>query len=154
MTPKDDLERFIDGLGLRYFKGYELTPYWSQVRKGVRNSVPPESLWPNIVPTILVLDELRHRLKASITLTSTYRRPAYNAAVGGEANSFHMQFKAIDFTCAKGKPKDWARELRKLRGTASFQGNDNSGWFTFHGGIGTYPTFVHVDTGTTYDRNW
>ena len=33
-----DLENYIDGLGLRYFKGRELTPYWSRRCGNTRNS--------------------------------------------------------------------------------------------------------------------
>ena len=141
MSTAAELEKLIDEQGFRFFKGRELTEYWSRYRNGVTNSVPPKSLWKNIIPTLRVLDNLRAKLGASITINSTYRSPEYNRAIGGAPSSLHMAFKAIDFTCAKGTPKQWAEELTKMR---------NSG--DFRGGIGVYPTFVHVDTrGTNAD---
>jgi len=146
MTKSQQLEQFIDGLGLRYFKGKEFTPYWSRTKRGVRNSVPPEALWPNIITTLLVLDEIRHRLGAGVTLCSTYRSPAYNAKLEGASKaSFHMRFNAIDFSCSKGTPKEWAALARRLSGSM-IDLPGGQGTFKFIGGIGTYPTFVHIDT--------
>jgi uncharacterized protein YcbK (DUF882 family) len=127
------LEAFIDSLGLKHFKGRELTEYWSRVRNGVQNSAPPEELWPNIVPTLRALDWIREKLGRPITITSSYRSPAYNRAVGGEKASYHMQFKAIDFQSPAGPAAclKVAREARK------------AGVIT--GGIGSYPTFTHID---------
>jgi len=151
-TKAQQFEEFIDRLGLRHFKGSEFTPYWSRVTKGVKNSVPPESLWTNIIPTIIILDEFREQLGSAITLLSTYRSPAYNTAVGGEPASFHMKFRAIDFSCGNGSPLEWAKTLRSWRGK-KFSLPRNSGEFEFRGGIGKYPTFVHVDT-RGQDANW
>jgi len=138
------LEAFIDAQGFRYFKGREFTPYWSRVRDGVKNSVPPRNLWPDILPTLKVLDALREQMGAPIRLLSTYRSPAYNRSVGGESQSFHMQFKAIDFTCDKGTPEQWADALKLMRKEK-----------VFSGGIGIYPRngFVHVDT-RGYTADW
>jgi uncharacterized protein YcbK (DUF882 family) len=150
-----ELEQFIDSLGLRYFKGAEFTEYWSRKRNGATNSPPPRELWTNIVKTLVVLDEIRHRLGASITLNSTYRSPAYNRAIAGAGKSLHMEFKAIDFTCDKGKPSDWAKVAKDLRGQA-FHLPASAGLgtrFVFRGGVGVYPTFVHIDTRGA-DANW
>jgi len=151
-TKAQQFEEFIDRLGLHHFKGSEFTPYWSRVKNEVINSIPPESLWTNIIPTIIILDELREELGSSITLLSTYRSPAYNAAVGGESASFHMKFRAIDFSCANGSPNEWADKLRSWRGR-EFPLPGNSGRFVFRGGIGVYSTFVHVNT-RGQDANW
>lgn len=115
LTKVQQHEEFIDRLGLRHFKGKEFTPYWTRVRNGVRNSVPPYSLWLNMVRTVIVLDTLREELGSSISLLSTYRSPEYNTAIGGEAASFHMAYKAIDFTFTKGKPAAWAKILKGWR---------------------------------------
>lgn len=146
------LERFIDSLGLRHFKGAELTPYWSRTRKGVSNSVPPESLWPNIVETLVVLDELRERLGKSITLTSTYRSPAYNAAVGGAKFSLHLQFNAADIQSRGASPFDVSKLAKSLRGKR-FKNPLTGKPFVFRGGIGRYNTFVHIDT-RGRDADW
>ncbi len=152
MTKEKQLEGFIEGLKLRYFKGKEFTPYWSRTRSGVKNSCPHESLWPNIAKTIIVLDEIRHLAKQSISITSTYRSPAYNKAVGGEGNSFHMKFNAIDFQCSKITPLSLWRIARSLRGKR-FDLRADGATFIFRGGLGLYPTFVHIDTRGN-DANW
>lgn len=139
-----ELEVFIDRLGLRHFKGREFTPYWDSKRGKVKNTVPPSPLWPRIVPTLIVLDEVRERLGYAIRLTSTYRKPAYNAAVGGEPNSFHMRFMAVDWQGRHGSPPMWAACVKSLRGKR-FVLPGNGGDFLFGGGVGVYPTFVHVD---------
>jgi uncharacterized protein YcbK (DUF882 family) len=113
----------------------------------VQNSVPPEELWPNLVPTLVVLNTLRQQLGVPISLTSTYRSRAYNQAVGGELNSFHQRFQAIDFTGAAGFPCSWAAALRQYRNTP-FTNPYTGETFRFQGGIGIYrrQNFVHLDT--------
>ncbi|MHA3770468.1 YcbK family protein [Verrucomicrobiota bacterium sgz303538] len=140
-----ELETFINDASLRYFKGRELTAYWRRTRGNVRNSVPPRELWPNILPALRVLNEFRRRHGAPVFLTSTYRSDAYNKAIGGERASCHTRFLAIDFTCKKGTPVQWARLLKEIRDTEK----------RFKGGIGVYPTrnFVHLDT-RGYVANW
>ncbi|MDJ0745564.1 MAG: D-Ala-D-Ala carboxypeptidase family metallohydrolase [Xenococcaceae cyanobacterium MO_167.B27] len=145
-----ELEAYIDGLGLRYFRGSELTPYWSRTCGNVRNSAPPRTLWNNIAPTLAVLDRLRDEIGAAISITSSYRDADYNACVGGVANSQHKKFTAIDFVARRGTPSSWAAKLRSYRGQ---QFTWNGGNFEFHGGIGTYSTFVHIDT-RGWDANW
>ena len=151
MTKAKQLEQFIDSIGLRYFKGREFTPYWSRVRKGVKNSVPHESLWPNIAQTLIVADAVRHKLGAPMTVTSSYRSPAYNAAVGGAPASLHLRFNALDLSCSNpGKAAAIADSLRGMKFVSPASGG---GTFEFRGGIGTYPTFVHLDT-RGHDADW
>jgi uncharacterized protein YcbK (DUF882 family) len=82
-----------------------------------------------------LLDPLRSRFGRT-TVTSGYRSPEHNAAVGGAPRSFHRyelqpgRGVAADVRCARGGPREWAAFL------------DNRG----AGGLGTYPNFVHVDT--------
>ena len=138
----------ITALGLRYFKPYEFLAKGSA--HGNPNSSafglntdPPESLWKNINKTALMIDELRHRLQRPITLSSVYRSPAYNGAIGGASNSEHKQFRAIDFSVVGSPvgPVQWANALRDMPSTGIFKG-----------GIGVYTTFVHLDTrGTNVD---
>ncbi len=158
MTKEQQLEEFIDSLELRYFKGKEFTPYWSRTRqykgKPVKNSIPQQDLWPNIVKTVIVLDEIRHQSGFPIQLTSTYRSPMYNIAVGGEPNSFHMRFMAIDFTSEKVSMSRLHGLARSMRGK-KFDLRNKGDTFEFHGGIGLYvkSNFIHIDT-RGYDANW
>ncbi|MGK7898701.1 MAG: D-Ala-D-Ala carboxypeptidase family metallohydrolase [Xenococcus sp. (in: cyanobacteria)] len=145
-----ELEAYIDGLGLIYFRGSELTPYWSRTCGNVRNSAPPRDLWSNIAPTLAVLDRLRAEIGAAIIITSSYRDSDYNACVGGVANSQHKKFTAIDFVARSGTPSSWAAKLRSYRGQ---EFTWNGGNFEFRGGIGTYSTFMHIDT-RGWNANW
>ena len=125
-------------LELRNFKAQELTWMFSRVNAGVRNSTPPRELWPNIIPTFRILDDLRDFLDAPITLNSTYRSPVYNRVVGSGSGSQHPKFTAIDFKAKGVLPRHIANVLRKWRSQGKFTG-----------GIGLYPKFVHLDTRRT-----
>lgn len=108
-----------------------------------KNSLPPRSLWPNMRPLAIALDDIRNRLSAPVRLNSVYRNQAYNSCLSGSAaNSLHMQFKAADFRCAEGSPVDWRQAALASR---------NAG--VFSGGIGIYNTFVHVDV-RGYPEDW
>jgi hypothetical protein len=151
-TKAQELAAFIDRLQLRHFKGAEITAYATRKRGRVSNALPHESLWPNIVPTLIVADELREMLDVPLTITSAYRSPAYNAAVGGEPNSFHMRFMALDLIPQGATPRALAAAAKRLRGrTFKIPGTNDS--FVFRGGIGTYNSFVHIDT-RGRDANW
>lgn len=119
---------------LRYFTALELL---LKITNRPSNSAPPIELWNNILPTVYILDELRHRLGCPIRLSSGYRNKAYNRQIGGVRNSMHVQFNALDFKARRGRPKDWANELKAMR----------SEGFPV-GGIGIYTddNFVHLDT--------
>ena len=147
-------EQFIDNLGLNFFSGREFTPYWNRERNGVKNEVPPTAIWPNIVPTLVILERLREDLGSPIFLLSTYRSEDYNRAVGGVRNSQHVQFRAIDFTSTRETPIEWGNRLKSYRGK-TFKNPLTGDDFIFRGGIGIYQSnnFVHVDT-RGYDANW
>jgi uncharacterized protein YcbK (DUF882 family) len=136
---------------LQYFKGRELTPYWSRTCGSTNNSVPPQDLWKNIAPTLKVLDRLRQDLGTVIKITSSYRDPDYNACVGGVSNSQHRFFMAVDFVAGMGTPAVWAAKLRSYRGQQFVI--PGIGNYTFKGGIGTYSSFVHLDT-RGYNADW
>lgn len=146
------LEQFIDGFGLPNFRGSEFTPYWSRRRNGVSNSVPPRVLWPNIAPTLAVLQSFRSEFGSIVRLSSTYRSVPYNNAIGGAGESQHTQFRAIDFICHTGTPSAWANLLKSYRGR-NFTNPQTGDDFVFRGGIGVYRTFVHIDT-RGYDADW
>jgi hypothetical protein len=76
------------------------------------------------------------------TVWSGFRTDAKNAQVGGAANSQHLYHRtpkdvAADVTFAQGTPGDWAAEADRLLP---------------QGGVGRYPTFVHVDNRPTRAR--
>jgi uncharacterized protein YcbK (DUF882 family) len=101
----------------------------------IGNNVPPKALWPNILPTLKVVIELRQHLGRPIRVHSTYRSPIYNAKIGGASRSQHLEFRAMDISCPGVSPAHVAEMLRQMRMNGRFKG-----------GIGEYKTFVHVDT--------
>ena len=165
---------FVKGLGLKHFSTDELLVKVGPHGDGPDNPLPDKTLWPNVVPAILVLDALRAELGKPIYITSAYRSPAYNKAVGGRARSQHQDFRAIDFECRGHSPTKCAKLLRSWRGrpfscpvslhlvrkhaplvdaglgvNTTAQGTA----FVFRGGIGVYKTFVHVDCRGT-NNSW
>ena len=75
------------------------------------------------------LQALRDRIGKPIAITSGYRCPAHNRAVGGAAQSQHMRGTAADIV---------------VKGLAPATVADHAEAIGF-GGIGRYATFTHVD---------
>ena len=167
-------DTFFKSLGLRHFSSDELLVNVGPHADRPNNPLPAKTLWPNIVPTILLLDALRSELGKSIVITSAFRGPAYNTAIGGRPTSQHQDFRAIDFKCSGRSPVACARVLRSWRGrpfsspvsldlvskhaplaAAGLKVNKTAQGtaFVFSGGIGVYNTFVHVDCRGT-NNNW
>lgn len=80
---------------------------------------------------ITVLEDVREYFNAPVIINSGCRCQKHNKAVGGVANSTHVQCIASDIKVKGVTPKDVADYL-----TAKYQGQY---------GIGRYPTFTHVD---------
>lgn len=134
---------FLSKIPLRYIKTEEIIHPHRNIRNGVANTIPPRHMWDRIVETLKVADEIRHRLgKPLYCINSAYRSPAYNAECAGAASkSYHMQNRALDLMF-RGGPEAAAQVARKLRDDEFFSG-----------GIGIYPTFIHVDT-RGYNASW
>jgi uncharacterized protein YcbK (DUF882 family) len=82
---------------------------------------------------IRYLEPLRERF-GPVTVHSGHRSHRRNQAVGGAPLSFHLDRPglagaAADVSCARGGPAEWFRFLDGLG----------------PGGLGLYPTHVHVD---------
>ena len=135
MSEVEKYEAFLGALRLRYFSPREITRYADSVRNGVKNDLPPEDLWENLVPTLWTLDQLRHYTKRPIRLTSSFRSENYNRQTGGARNSTHKQNLAIDFQMDGMSPNAAFNALLRMRKAGCFVG-----------GLGQYPTFTHVDT--------
>lgn len=85
----------------------------------------------------LLLDEVRGEMGHPLGITSAYRCPFHNAAVGGAAQSRHKVGDAFDISLHNVSNKT------RLISSAAAAG------FT---GFGFYGTFLHVDTGPA--RRW
>lgn len=80
---------------------------------------------------VRVLQKIRTHFGRAVTITSAYRTPTRNAAVGGTDYSQHLYGMAADIKVSGISPKKVAAYAETLM--------PNSG------GIGTYSTFTHID---------
>ncbi len=92
-------------------------------------------------PLLVLLNQIREAYGKPIAVNCGYRSPDHNRAVGGVANSYHVQGLAADIRPTAENADDLP-ELRdicnRLNGT---------------GGVGIYDTFVHVDA-RGYRARW
>lgn len=84
-----------------------------------------------------------------VTVHSGFRTVSYNRSVGGASNSFHIyplhdgNDQAADVSCRNGNTRQWHAFMNGIR-------NDKRNG---KGGLGLYPTFVHVDI-RDYKADW
>ena len=96
-----------------HFTLEELTASQSAARLGLDNTPPPEMV-DALKRTAQLLEEVRALLGKPVLVSSGYRAPAVNRAVGGAANSAHMLGCAADFSCpAFGSPLDICRAIAR-----------------------------------------
>lgn len=95
---------------MRYFSIEELSRSETARRRGIDNT-PPGDARKNLVALVEnILDPLREAYGKPIAVTSGYRCPALNKAVGGVATSDHLSGRAADIV---GTPNTKA-ENRKI----------------------------------------
>lgn len=87
---------------------------------------------------VSVLQKIRNHFGKAVTITSAYRTPPKNKAVGGETYSQHLYGKAADIKVKDVTPKKVAAYAETL--------------LKNKGGIGTYSTFTHIDVRATKSR--
>ena len=88
-----------------HFTLEELTDSQTAVRRGIDNTPSPAVL-ASLKRTALGLEDVRARLGVPILISSGYRSPALNAAIGGATGSQHMAGQAADFTAPQfGSPR-------------------------------------------------
>lgn len=83
---------------------------------------------------VVKLQQLRHDLGSSITITSAYRCPSHNKAVGGVLNSQHQIGTATDIQISGMDPSEVQDACE------SFDG------------LGRYDSFTHVDSRGSFAR--
>jgi peptidase M15-like protein len=132
------LQGFLDAAGIRHFRAYELCDVGRGRRlsdgRVVRLKPVPAALWGNILPTLRLLEWLRRETGGRpLHVTSGYRDPAYNWAVGGKTYSLHVAFNAVDFFAGHVEPRELAARLARHPEARKL-------------GIGLYRGFVHLDT--------
>jgi hypothetical protein len=96
----------------RYFTLARLVASDTARSCGIDN-MPPDALLPNLRLLARGLDRVRLLLGHPLEISSGYRCPELNAAVGGVPHSQHALGLAVDFTCpAFGPPLAIARAVR------------------------------------------
>jgi len=79
------------------------------------DNLPPPELMPRLVLLAEMLERIRSTLNVPITVTSGYRSPPVNRAVGGVTSSDHTQGHAADFVAPRyGSASDIAETLAPL----------------------------------------
>jgi uncharacterized protein YcbK (DUF882 family) len=101
----------------------------------------PQSKDPTVdVKLIGMLEELRSRFDAPITVTSGVRCKSHNEAIGGRAFSKHLEGKASD-VIVKGVHSHTVYKYLTERYPDSF-------------GFGKYNTFTHIDCRSGRAARW
>lgn len=95
----------------KYFTLEEVVASQTAARKGLDNT-PPEDVLTNLALTCHAADAVREFLGAPMSVSSGYRSPAVNAAVGGSQRSAHTKGYALDFIAPKfGTPEEIVRAI-------------------------------------------
>ena len=81
---------------------------------------------------VAALQELRNLAGQPINVTSGFRCPEHNRAVGGACHSYHLTGQAVDVRCDALNPAHLADLATRVPPFAD-------------GGIGVYPDHVHLD---------
>lgn len=92
------------------------------------NIVVPNSVLQNLKLLAQRLQVIRDFYGKPMTITSGYRTPAHNRAVGGSRNSYHLKGMAADFVIQGISPAQVQKDFRN-----------------WSGGLGLGTTFTHVD---------
>jgi uncharacterized protein YcbK (DUF882 family) len=87
------------------------------------------------------LQRLRNIVGAPIYVTSGYRCVRHNAVVGGVPDSYHLQGLAADIWCEKFSPPQLMMIAEQVTGFNE-------------GGIGEYPSHIHVDVRENGPARW
>ena len=94
-----------------HFTLEELTFSQTARRKGIDNN-PSIEVVAHLMRLAYCMEQVRALLGGPIRITSGYRSPALNAAVGGAKNSAHMSGYAADFVCPSfGSPLEIVKAI-------------------------------------------
>lgn len=99
---------------MKYFTIRELTKSETAARKGINNSPTKEIERALTALVDNVLDPLREKWGAPIKVSSGYRCPKLNKAIGGATGSQHMKGEAADISSLSDSRDDNMALLRLL----------------------------------------
>lgn len=95
-----------------HFTLAEFTDSQTALRKGISN-MPSEMAIANLHRVAEVLEQVRALFGKPLVISSGYRSPALNSAVGGASSSAHLTGLAADFTVPGMTPSDTAKAIVK-----------------------------------------
>ena len=96
-----------------HFTLAEMSRSAGAIRRGLDNTPPPQAVAALRLLCQHVLEPVRAHFARPVAITSGYRSPALNKAVGGAANSAHVLGLAADISTAKLTPKALALLIRQ-----------------------------------------
>lgn len=108
---------------------------------GNQDIIPGQGVLKLQASIVIIAVRIAKRLGTKLIVNSGYRSASYNASVGGATNSCHMSGLALDIR-RSSFGNDFASGEKFIK-IASQEGI---------GGIGTYSSFIHIDTGQR--RTW
>ena len=152
------LDALLEDAGVNWFGADELGKLNPAKWRGGDFALPADHELDRIVATAQLADRIRDAWGGPLTVSSGYRPPEYNRAVGGSPRSQHIPFRALDI-----HPADWAnfdlnRYFDVVRSVVA--GARQAGWNV---GLGLYyerpngdDRFAHIDVGaeTGHNRSW
>jgi hypothetical protein len=98
----------------KFFTLQEFTVSQTATRRGIPND-PPEDVIDSIRALCSkVLDPLRRKLGKPIVVSSGYRSPELNEAIGGAASSQHCKGEAADIICPGVEVSDLVNAIREM----------------------------------------
>jgi uncharacterized protein YcbK (DUF882 family) len=110
---------------------------WYEVTKGGARIPENEEITASIIRIAKALEGVRDKFGGrSITVTSWYRPPSVNRAVGGAKYSKHLEGHAADILVGDLDPREVTAILSE----------------SWDGGVGDSPAFTHLDLGER--RRW
>jgi uncharacterized protein YcbK (DUF882 family) len=102
-------------------------------------AVPPNELWPNMVPTLTLLRDEVQPVIGKLSAQSVFRDAKINRCIKGAKRSFHLRFHALDLKPAPGVTRQML--ITKLCKLHREQGAK------LNMGLGIYSgTRFHIDT--------
>lgn len=95
----------------KHFTLAELTESQTATRKGIDNAPAPDIV-ANLQRLAIMLEQVRALVGGPVMISSGYRSPALNKAVGGAAISAHVQGLAADISAPGWAPKELAKAIQ------------------------------------------